>query len=516
MRLLRTDPVRLFRVALLAFVLVAMLALMLPTSADPDLWGHVRYGMDMLDARAIVRTDIYSYLTEPGFWYNHQWLAQVLMGAAYRATGSRGLLLLKLVMTSAIAGVLYSTLRRRGARPVVACGALLLTMASMSFVYAPVRPQLFTTLGFVVLLRLVTEFEMRPRAIWGIVPLLLVWTNAHGGILAGVGFLGIWYAIQALMRVHAVDSLRPLATREFATLTAAVALALVATLLNPYGPALWRFLLETATVARPEISDWQPLAVYRPLLGMFFLWILLGGWALYRSARPRSVPMLAIWVVAAMLSLTAVRHLLFFLAAWPVALAEHLDAAWEYMLPKRLRAGRAHAPAAALLAAATLALLVRVAQDPWDVVIGPMQYPLRAVALLRENVTGADMVTPFNWGQFMLWHLGPDNRVSMDGRRETVYSEAIYQMNMDFLYGHDDWDRLLEERSPDLVVTQKEFPSHNLMLLRPGWALVYEDPLGGIFAPVDSPLREKLEQAPRPDLSYDGDGMVFPADLGGR
>jgi hypothetical protein len=34
------------------------------------------------------------------------------------------------------------------------------------------------------------------------------------------------------------------------------------------------------------------------------------------------------------------------------------------------------------------------------------------------------VVTPFNWGQYAIWHLSPALRVSMDGRRETLYSEA--------------------------------------------------------------------------------------------
>ena len=33
------------------------------------------------------------------------------------------------------------------------------------------------------------------------------------------------------------------------------------------------------------------------------------------------------------------------------------------------------------------------------------------------------LVTYFNWGQYALWHLGPALKVSMDGRRETVYSD---------------------------------------------------------------------------------------------
>jgi hypothetical protein len=34
------------------------------------------------------------------------------------------------------------------------------------------------------------------------------------------------------------------------------------------------------------------------------------------------------------------------------------------------------------------------------------------------------LVTSFNWGEYAIWHLGPRLLVSIDGRRETVYSAA--------------------------------------------------------------------------------------------
>ena len=33
------------------------------------------------------------------------------------------------------------------------------------------------------------------------------------------------------------------------------------------------------------------------------------------------------------------------------------------------------------------------------------------------------LAVEFNWGEYAIWHLGPQIRVSIDGRRETVYSD---------------------------------------------------------------------------------------------
>jgi len=66
--------------------------------------------------------------------------------------------------------------------------------------------------------------------------------------------------------------------------------------------------------------------------------------------------------------------------------------------------------------------------------------PDRTAALaLRENRPGARVLTWFNWGEYALWHLSPAGiRVSMDGRRETVYSARVTADHMRFYAGRAD------------------------------------------------------------------------------
>ena len=123
---------------ILPFVFLLALALFTfsPLIADPDLWGHVRFGQDTLLTRDIIRTDTYSYLTSGQLWINHEWLTEVLYALAYNAAGPRGLIVLNSLLSLLIAGLIYARLRRfqmdatrrdsgdLGRRPGVAtCGA---------------------------------------------------------------------------------------------------------------------------------------------------------------------------------------------------------------------------------------------------------------------------------------------------------------------------------------------------------------------------------------------------------
>ena len=50
--------------------------------------------------------------------------------------------------------------------------------------------------------------------------------------------------------------------------------------------------------------------------------------------------------------------------------------------------------------------------------------PIAAAALLSARPSGRIVVT-FDWGEYVIWHLGPRLRVSFDPRFDLVYSPAV-------------------------------------------------------------------------------------------
>ena len=46
--------------------------------------------------------------------------------------------------------------------------------------------------------------------------------------------------------------------------------------------------------------------------------------------------------------------------------------------------------------------------------------PDLAAAAQLKGLSG-NLWTSFDWGEYAIWHFGPVLRVSIDGRRETVY-----------------------------------------------------------------------------------------------
>jgi hypothetical protein len=101
--------------------------------------------------------------------------------------------------------------------------------------------------------------------------------------------------------------------------------------------------------------------------------------------------------------------------------------------------------------------------------------------------------------------------VSIDGRRETVYDEEAYGLNLAFFSGVGRWDALLTEHPTDLALVPKDQPPYNLLALRSGWVTVYEDDHSAIAVREASPLIELITgiaPPPEPETKY----LCFPAD----
>jgi hypothetical protein len=236
----------------------------------------------------------------------------------------------------------------------------------------------------------------------------------------------------------------------------------------------------------------------------------LGVWALYRSGRSRSTLLLVLYAVSVVMATVAVRHILFFGISWAVFHADHLDAAGKFML-RRFQLGMRMRMLLGIVAGlAAVVLWLAALAAPFGVQVPGETYPARAVALIKEHLPQGRLAIYFDWGQYALWHLGPEVRVSMDGRRETVYDQQIYGYSLNMTFGMGEWDVLLHRGTPDLVLVSQEHAVYNLMGLEPGWQLVYEDPLCGLFAQEGSALAKELKGALPPSIPYDGYAWRFP------
>ena len=87
----------------------------------------------------------------------------------------------------------------------------------------------------------------------------------------------------------------------------------------------------------------------------------------------------------------------------------------------------------------------------------------------------------FDWGEYVSFHFGPALKVSMDGRRETVYSAAMLEAHNEFYRNGPGAREFLERLSPDYVWLPKSLPV-SAMIADWGWPKIFETETSTVWA----------------------------------
>ncbi|MGA7870597.1 MAG: hypothetical protein WCA22_06830, partial [Candidatus Binatus sp.] len=255
------------------FVLLAAVVADSIQQADPDLWMHVRFGQIALHTGRLLRCDIFSYSAPGAPWFNHEWLADVVMALFYEAGGVVGLKLMKFLCAAAIMVLLALGTAETGAEYRAQFAALLLAALGLRL-QIQFRPQLFDYIFLSALLvMLARESRGRRAHLWLAVPMMALWVNLHGGFFIGLAVLGLYAAVAG-----AQDRLAGRGWRRAIKLAALTLAALIATLVNPFGIREWYVVVgkfSEPIVALNRNVEFQSLfhqlATGGSRIGMFYL-----------------------------------------------------------------------------------------------------------------------------------------------------------------------------------------------------------------------------------------------------
>jgi hypothetical protein len=475
------DPIVLARVGLL----VACVVVAFWTAADPDLWGHLRFGQDILAAGSVPRADPYSFTSDRA-WVNHEWLSEVAMYLAWRAGGSAGLIILKVAVLASVLLIVFHALRWRLGASVGTEALAFVAMFGLTPRLLAIRPQLFSLVLFAALLALIAAADDgRRRALVAIPLIFLAWVNLHGGWLVGAAVLAIWIGF----RLPAPGCSR----RVRLELVGTAAASALATLCNPYGIGMWRFLEGTVGLDRADISDWQPmLRMPAAIIVCWSLAVLVAIVVTVRLGRRQDPARLAITALLGYASFRVNRLDAFFALTVVLLLAPQLwRATVRGTATGRAAGGGVQRTAFAAAGAALIVVPAALAMHPQIgcISIAQAYMPEReAGRFILENHLSGRMVTWFSWGEYVIWHAGPRLQVSLDGRRETVYTDRALQANYAFFTaqpGHLDYP---VRSHADFVWLPNRLPA-SAALERQGWLRVFKGPLSSIFARPDRDRR---------------------------
>jgi hypothetical protein len=466
-----------------ALLLPAMVAFVSRLSTG-DLAYGVRSGQIMLRTGSILRVDVFTFTAWCQPWLNQQWGTHVVFASTYEAMGWLGLALLRGALATGVVAFTYAACRALGAQR--RQGAWLALLSWVPHLGGQLRASFFGLLFFAALLWIVGGRAEHPRRLAWAVPLMLVWANMHGSFPFGIVVLAIAW-LEDL--VEGRESRRTL----IVTL-----LSLAATVVTPFGPAVWSYVIELSTdpLIREVIPEWQPVWTQVPEGIAFFCSAVLAVLVFLRNRREVPWPAWLQLGIFAFLGLTSIRNLFW----WAIVLAVTLARIpWAKRGARSDPRNRINVVLVGVLAVLPLAAMIRWLPYAGD---DPPAHLLRfapeaLTAELRSVLRpGEPFANPQAWGSWFELTL-PNNPVYVDARIEVLPDDA-QRSSIAISNAEPGWEALLDDLPVRVLAVDRLTQPLLLDALRSqeAWRPVYADAGGMIYVREERSPPEPLPRCP--------------------
>lgn len=486
-------------------------------TTDFDTGWHLATGRYVIQHHAVPTTDQFSYTVRGAEWI-YPPFAGVIFYLLYSLAGWD--ILSWLTAAACVAAVTF-TLRRDEPIP----NALAIVAVPAIAYRTAARADLFNTVLFAALLQVMWNYSRgRHARLWLFPVLTLLWANLHLGFVAGLGML-VAYVGMELLELPFTDrgaSAMGRLKRAWPWLCASVA----ATFVNPFGPRLYRGVLEQPLLT----NGWDylvgefastPLSTVREVFhwrdpGTSYWWLMAIAVAAIVIALVRNQLGTAILLAgAAYMSLSRARFQGMFAITAVIVAGTVLS---DFLRP--LLQGNRRLEIRPLAIAAISVLAVFVGFRGTDLVtdrtyimaaettlfgVGPSWwYPERAAEFVRRERLPGNIFNDFNVGAFLTWKLGPDYPVYSDNRAIPFgvgllfHQDALIRQLPDSTAWHQEADRY---GINTLLVSVARYAGLGAFPLQAfcmsqNWRPVYLDDVAAVFIrnrPENAPLVQRLQ-----------------------
>lgn len=434
------------------------------TSADPDLFARLAVGKLLNTTTSLPLHDPFSFTPQKPIWIDHELLSGVVFYRIYDSFGEPGLLIFRLLAASLSISFLLSACSVRGSK-LLPLFVVFATIQISSVWLSAVRSQIFTYLFLASLLAILHDayYNNRYKALSILPPMFCIWCVMHGGFVVGLGIL-LLFCLGAFLN-NSPCKLR---------LTAALFASVAFTAFNPYGfTTYWNFILQATTMMRPAIDEWSPVMPWSSyaLIPDIFLLSLMAIYGLYRGTKIEWVHVLLI-MSSLFFGFRHHRLMPIFVMVAVVEIHSLFDLIPVYA--QRFINSRIIIPGNMLLVLSFPVLIIAAGISIFRtgfITLEKSDYPVAAVAWIKENRSGGNILVHFDYGSFVIWELYPNFKVSVDGRYEEVYPEETVKTVQDALNGQSPTHlESLEKIDPDLILTDTSVASYPAR-----WKAVFTD-----------------------------------------
>jgi len=397
---------------------------------DYDFWWHIATGRYIWQERTLPEKDPFSFATNleenrtpfsekrTRFLLKQYWVSQVLLYKIYDAFKEKGVIILRALILLLTLLLILWWFRKEGVDFYISFPSLfLIYTASMSFLGE--RPVLFTLLFSVIVLVILEYFQKeRGASIYLLAPLMLIWSNIHGGYVLGIAIMSA-YMVEGILTFifnkHERD-------KEFLIKTLkGLGLAIIASSINPNGIKV--FFLLFAPESKFFTSNIQeyfsPFTLYKQQTrsidwGYLFL---IGLTIFIGIIRFKKMPLRYYLLLGGLLfmSISSLRFMIYYVALGTMIVGRELSFVLKEWFERRPIVKEL-----ALLIMFGSSILFGLGYiNPERITFqkaSSFSVPEGAGAFIKSNKIKGNIFSDMGSGGYLIWELYPENQVFMDTR----------------------------------------------------------------------------------------------------
>lgn len=448
-------------------------------SVDPDLWWHIRVGQEIVSMHHWPTTDPYSFTVAGQPWVAYEWLGEVLLGGIARIAGLQGLMALLIVLASAVILVLYgyTTLRSGNSKAGFVTCAVLYALTTPFF---SMRPQMLGYLFLILTLIALERFRQgKPRFLWFLPLIFLLWVNTHGSFIIGLGTIFVyWLAGLKKFELGGIEAHEWTAAQR-TRLELIFLLCLGVLPITPYGTRLAIYPFDMA-LSQPvnvaNVLEWQPMP-FNLLGGKIFLALLLGFFVAQVAFRLTwRAEELALFLFGTMMACLHLRFLILFVPFFAPLLVT-IFARWVPRYDRKKDIFVLNAVLMALVIAGIVHYFPSSAQMHKLVA---KTYPTDAVEYIRRHPVPGPMFNTYGFGGYLVWAL-PEQKVFIDGRgdvfeRGGVFSDYLHIANL-----KPGALAVLDNYHVQFCLLERDEALTSVLSASPEWKRIYSDSVSALY-----------------------------------
>lgn len=468
-------------VIFLAFL--GVFAIALRTPADTDMYWHLRTGQYILETRTIPRSDPFSWTMRGAPWIDVHWLSQVTLYLVYELFGLPGLA----IGVALLAVLALALVWKQLSGSVFIRAVIVLLAATIASVNLTPRSQMATFVFVAVIGYLLFLYKWKQvDRLWLLPFVFVLWVNLHGGYIAGFMLLGAFIAGESVSNLLHLTGPEIVSWRRLRKVFIVAALSGMVLLINPYTVEALRLPFQTVNIGvlQDFIQEWASPNFHevsqQPMVWMLLLTIGAIGFSRRRLDMTDAITL----VVFAYITFLAQRNLALFALVCAPVLSRHVNAIVERSRWNQRRVAKG----APLLNAVLLGVIVLAVVLRTIVTLGPTAQaqaeakvlPVGAANWIAQHRPGGPLFNSYNWGGYLLWRLGEEYPVYVDGRTD-VYDDRFLRNFLAITQAGPESDRQLWDTGARIVMIEGGSLLDNFLARNARWREAYRDDLAVVY-----------------------------------